>query len=132
MVDLEEYRRIVEGAPDAIIVAGRDGTIRIWNSAAERIFGHAAAEVAGQSLDVIIPERLRDAHWKGYDASLASGTTKYSGQVLTTRSVHKDGRKIYVDLSFALLKDTAGDVTGVMAMARDVTARHLASRATPP
>jgi PAS domain-containing protein len=45
----------IEQGPDAIIVAGRDGAIKVWNRGAETIFGYAAAEVLGKSLDVILP-----------------------------------------------------------------------------
>ncbi len=119
---------IVEQLPVSIIVADRDGVIRVWNRASEALFGYGAAEAIGQSLDLIIPEHLRKAHWDGYDRSLASGTTKYAGQVMTTRAVHKDGRKLYVDFSFGMLKDADGNVTAAMAVGRDVTARFLADR----
>ncbi|HET9470554.1 MAG TPA: PAS domain S-box protein, partial [Usitatibacter sp.] len=60
------FRAIVEQAPVSVILADRGGVIRAWNRASEALFGFAAAEVLGRSLDVIIPERLREAHWKGY------------------------------------------------------------------
>ena len=123
------FRAIVDQAPVSIILADREGVIRAWNRASESLFGFAAAEVLGRSLDVIIPERLREAHWKGYDRSLASGETKYAGRVMTTRAVHKDGRKLYVDFSFGMLKDAAGAVVGAMAVGRDATERHLAQQA---
>jgi len=53
------FQAIVEQAPDAIIFADREGAIRVWNRGAEAVFGYAAAEVLGNSLDVIIPERNR-------------------------------------------------------------------------
>jgi PAS domain S-box-containing protein len=109
---------IVEQAPDAIVFADRDGTIRIWNSAAERLFGYRAQEVVGASLDVIIPERLRRAHWDGFRKAVDTGRTKYAGRALTTRSVHKDGSKVYVDMTFGLVKDAAGSVLGALAIAR--------------
>lgn len=56
---------LVEQAPDALIFADRDGVIRVWNRAAERTFGHRATEAIGQTLDIIIPESLREAHWRG-------------------------------------------------------------------
>ena len=56
---------IVEQAADATIFADRDGAIRARNRRAEALFGYASAEVPGSSLDVIIPERLRRAHWEG-------------------------------------------------------------------
>jgi PAS domain S-box-containing protein len=123
------YRMIVEQAPDAMIVSDAQGAIVLWNRSAERIFGHSSAEVLGKSLDVIIPERLRAAHWTAFDKSLATGTTKYAGQVLTTRSMHKDGRTLYVDLAFALVKDGSGAVSAVLATARDCTAAYLEQKA---
>jgi PAS domain S-box-containing protein len=123
------YEAIVDQAPDAIIYADRDGAIRVWNRSAEAIFGHPAAEVLGESLDVIIPEQLRKAHWQGFDKALETATTKYAGRVLTTRSVHKDGRRLYVDLGFALVRDSLGNIVGVLAVARDCTERYLAEKA---
>jgi len=45
--------------------------------------------------------------------------------MLTTRSVHKDGSKLYVDLSFGLIRDEAGAIAGALAVGRDCTARHI-------
>jgi PAS domain S-box-containing protein len=59
---------------DAIIGADGDGMIRFWNPGAERIFGHTAADAIGQSLDLIIPERLRRRHWEGYHGHDSNGT----------------------------------------------------------
>ncbi|HET9685123.1 MAG TPA: PAS domain S-box protein [Gemmatimonadaceae bacterium] len=123
------FEALVEQLPVSVILADREGLIRVWNRASEAIFGFTAKEVLGRSLDVIIPEHLRQAHWDGYNRSLASGQTKYSGRVMTTRAVHKDGRKLYVDFSFAMLKDVSGAVVGAMATGRDITERYLAERA---
>jgi PAS domain S-box-containing protein len=120
---------IVEQCPDAMIFADREGVIRLWNRAAEALFGYSAAEALGSSLDVIIPERLRGAHWAGYRRAIAAGETKYGNRALTTRSARKDGGKLYVELSFALVKDGDGMVTGALATARDGTERYLASQA---
>lgn len=110
-------------APDAVIFADREGVIRAWNPAAARVFGFTPEEALGQSLDIIIPEQFREAHWKGYDRALAAGETKYSGQALPTRSQRKDGTVIYVELTFAIVHDHAGEVIGALAHARDITER---------
>ena len=112
------FQSVVEQAPDVIIFADREGVIRIWNHAAEAMFGYQASEVVGKSLDVIIPERLRAAHWKGFDHAFASGETKYGGRAMTTRATHKDGSKVYVDMSFGLVRDQGGAVVGALAIAR--------------
>jgi PAS domain S-box-containing protein len=124
----ERDRAVAEQLPGAVIFAGCDGTIEVWNRGAETLFGYPAAEALGKSLDLIIPERFRSAHWEGFRRAVASGETRYAGRTLTTRSVTRDGAKIYVDLSFALVKDSAGGVIGVLALALDATARQLAAR----
>lgn len=123
------FRAIVDQAPDAIIFSDHEGVIRVWNRAAEVIFGYCAAEVIGQSLDVIVPERFRAAHWSGFRRAIDAGQTKYGNRVLTTRSTHKNGSKLYVDMSFGLVKTDAGAVVGALAVARDCTARHLTAAA---
>jgi PAS domain S-box-containing protein len=121
-------RAVIEHVADAIIFADREGLIRVWNAGAEAVFGYAAGEVLGRRLDVLIPERLRAAHWAAFDKAIATLQQKYGRESMTTRSVHKDGSDLYVDLSFALVKDEAGQVLGSVAMARDITSRFLAER----
>ena len=130
--DAAPYRHILAHTPDALIFADPQGVIRVWNPGAEAVFGFSAAEALGQSLDLIIPERLRPAHWKGFHRAMARGTTSHGAEVRTTRGAHKDGRKLYVDMSFGVVKDDAGAVLGSVAMARDVTERHLAAVAAQP
>ncbi len=114
---------IVDQAPDAIIFADRDGIVRLWNSGAERIFGHTAADVIGGTLDIIIPERMVQAHNNGFNHAVSTGEMKYVNKVLTTRSMHKDGSRLYVDMSFGLVRDKDGNVLGALAVARDITER---------
>lgn len=120
---------ILDQAKDALVYAGTDGTIARWNAAAAALFGFDAAEAIGQSIDLIIPERLRAAHWAGFDKAIAGGTTRLAGRPTLTRAVHKSGRKLYVEMTFALVKDDAGKVVGSVAIARDVTERVEKERA---
>ena len=113
---------LVRHAPDAIIFADREGLIRVWNEAAERLFGFAASEVVGKSLDLIIPERLRTAHWNGFHKAIDTGETRLAGRAVMTRSVHRDGGKLYVDVSFSLVRDAAGAIVGALAIARPAAA----------
>ena len=122
------HRAIIEESSDAIIYADRAGLIRLWNRGAELLFGHTPAEALGQRLDLIIPERLQRAHWEGFQRALDTGEGKYRDRVLTTRSVHKSGSTLYVDLGFGLVKDASGTVIGAFAVGRDCTARYTAER----
>ena len=114
---------ILEQTADAIIYSNRQGMIERWNVAAVAMFGYTAPEALGQSLDLIIPEHLRAAHWRGFEAAMASGTTRLHGRPTLTRALHKSGSKLYVEMSFALVADAAGAVLGSVAMVRDVTER---------
>jgi len=120
--------RILDQVADALIYADRSGTIRRWNRASTTLFGFTANDALGQSLDLIIPEHLRGAHWKGFDRALESGTMKLAGRPTLTRALHKDGRKLYIEMTFALVKDEGGAVLGSVAMARDVTERVMRER----
>ena len=114
---------ILEQMADALIYADRNGVIQRWNRAAESIFGFGADEAIGQSLDIIIPEHLRAAHWRGFDAAISSGATRLHGRPTVTRGLHKSGSKLYLEMSFALVADATTGVLGSVAVARDVTER---------
>ena len=123
------HRRIVEQTTDAVIFADREGLIRIWNRGAEAVFGFPAAEALGQSLDILIPEELRKRHWEGYNRAIEAGRTRLGSRVLVTRGLHRDGSRLYVDLSFAVIVDDGGRAEGALAVGRNVTERYLADRA---
>ena len=56
---------LLQTSSDAIVVSDAEGRIVFWNPGAARIFGFDAVEAVGQSLDLIIPEKLRARHWQG-------------------------------------------------------------------
>jgi PAS domain S-box-containing protein len=128
-IEPELLQKLVEKSPDGVVFAGADGMIRVWNAAAERIFGFSAQEALGQSLDLIIPERFRERHWAGYDRALADGETKYKGKVMPTRSMRKDGTAIYIEMGFAIIKDGQGKAIGAVATVRDITERFQREKA---
>lgn len=119
---------LVEQSPDAIVFADTAGAIRVWNAAAERVFGFAGRDALGKNLDIIVPERFREAHWRGFERALAEGVTKYVGRSLPTRSMRSDGTQIYVELSFAIILDANGVALGALAHARDITERFEKER----
>jgi PAS domain S-box-containing protein len=82
--NLELFRLIVDQGPDAVVFANPEGKIHIWNNAAAELFGYLRKEAIGQSLDIIIPDRLRQAHWEGFGTAMASGYTKLG------KTCHKD------------------------------------------
>ena len=116
--------RLVAGCPEAIIYADAQGRIRFWNDAASRIFGYRETETLGESLDLIIPERLRDRHWQGYEQVMKGGQSRYgAGDLLAVPARHKDGRQISVEFTILPLHDDTGAMLGIAAFLRDVTER---------
>lgn len=119
----EACQKIIEGSQEAIIFADREGIIQLWNAGAEAMFGYRVEEAIGQSLDVIIPERLRSRHWEGYRQVMKTGVTRYGQEVLAVPAVRKDGRRISLEFTIVLLRNGTGELIGTAALLRDVTAR---------
>jgi PAS domain S-box-containing protein len=122
------FRRVVEEMPEAVVFADREGVVRLWNRGAETIFGYSASEALGQSLDLIIPERFRARHWDGYRQVMATGVTSYGQRLLAVPAIRKDGQRISIEFSIALLNDERGERAGALAIVWDVTARWQAER----
>lgn len=124
-IDLAAF---VASAADAIVIADRDGRVVLWNAGAEKLFGYGAAEALGESLDLIIPERFRARHWAGFRATMETGQTRHAGAVLQVPASHRDGRRMSIAFTVALLTDAEGRVTGIGAILRDDTARWQTER----
>ena len=118
-------QQIVEKAADAVIFADKEGIIRLWNSGAESIFGYSADEVLSQSLDLIVPEKLRDRHWEGYRRVMATGKTKYGKETLAVPATKKGDNRISIEFTIVLLTNDSGEPLGTAAIIRDVTERWL-------
>jgi PAS domain S-box-containing protein len=115
---------------DAVVAADRDGIIRFWNPGAERIFGHSEDEALGRSLDLIIPERLRQRHWDGYRHTMETGQSRYGeGEMLSVPALRRDGATISVEFTIVPLKSDSGEMTGIIAIMRDATTRFEEVRA---
>jgi PAS domain S-box-containing protein len=126
VVDLSELlpNALLSTRADAIVAADREGVIRFWNPGAERIFGHRAADAIGQSLDLIIPERLRQRHWAGYGRTMQTGESRYGdGDMLSVPARRNDGATVSIEFTIVPLKDEAGHMVGMAAIMRDVTER---------
>ncbi len=128
-METQIYREILEQAPDAVLFADREGIIRIWNSGAHAMFGFSAEQALGQSLDLIIPEKLRARHWEGYHQVMKTGQTRYGKDLLSVPALHQKGNQLSSEFSIVMLKDREGGVLGVAAIMRDVTARRQQERA---
>lgn len=116
-------RTLLADVPDAVIYADRAGTIRFWNAGAERIFGFSKFEAIGRSLDIIIPERLRQRHWDGYARMMQTGQSRYGAdELLSVPAVSKAGESLSIQFTVAPVRNNAGDLIGIVALLRNITA----------
>ena len=112
--------------PDALVIVNRDGVIAYWSPGAERIFGLASDHAVGETLDLIIPERLRERHWSGFERTIASGQSRYGpSDLLAVPALRADGTTISIEFSIAIMPVGDGSGQGyVAALIRDVSERR--------
>jgi PAS domain S-box-containing protein len=109
---------LITGSPLAIITLDADGSVRLWNPAAEHIFGWTAEEVVGSPVPIIPQDRSEEFRMHR-EASLP-------GEVITdfeTQWLRSDGTLVDVRLSSAPLRDAHGTITGILAFIADLTER---------
>ncbi|MFM0593727.1 PAS domain-containing protein [Paraburkholderia dilworthii] len=128
MQSVIDFKQLANAIGDAIVISDARGNIEFWNPAAERMFGFTQEEAIGHSLDLIIPERLRGRHWDGYHKTMASGETRYGNDVLRVPAMHKDGRALSIAFTVALLHSPQNELSGIVAVIRDETARFQEDR----
>jgi PAS domain S-box-containing protein len=110
---------IVASSDDAIVSKDLNGVVMSWNAAAERIFGYAAAEVVGRSIQLIIPaERLSEEN-------LVLDRVRRGEVVEHFETVRrrKDGSDVHISLTVSPIRDATGAIVGASKIARDVTER---------
>jgi len=121
-----KFRSVMESAIDAIISGDAEGMIRSWNSAATALFGFTENEVIGQPIDLIIPERYKEAHQKGIHRVSSGGPSHVIGKTVELAAVRKDGSEFPVELSLATwFLDEERYYTGII---RDISERKQAEQ----
>jgi diguanylate cyclase (GGDEF)-like protein/PAS domain S-box-containing protein len=119
---------ILNIAKEAIISVDQSQRIIIFNKGAEEIFGYSAGETLGQSLDLLIPERLREAHRSHVAVFSASGvTSKPMGDLMEVFGLRKNGEEFPAEASISKL-ETDGDPVYTVVL-RDITDRKRAQEA---
>jgi PAS domain S-box-containing protein len=120
-------RSIVQSASDAIILADAEGRILSWNKGAERIFGYAEPEVAGFSMEYLMPQGYRDWHRVAIERQRLSGNSPIVGRTIELEGLRKDGSSFPIELSLASW--TAAEGTFFTGIIRDITERKAAVKA---
>ncbi len=118
--------RVVEAAPDAIVVVNQSGRIAIINRQTERLFGYTREELLGQSVDVLIPPRLRGSHPGHRERFFGEPRVRGMGTGLDLWALRKDGTEFPVEISLSPLH--TGDQMLVSSAIRDITERKQLER----
>ncbi len=130
VMDGDDFAALVRSLADAVVIADAAGTITFWNDAATRLFGWSADDALGGSLELIIPERLRERHWAGFERVMATGHTEYGDRLLEVPALHRDGRRLSIAFTVTLLRREGATVPhAIAAVLRDDTERWQERRA---
>jgi PAS domain S-box-containing protein len=112
---------LLDTAPDAMVVVGPDGRIRFVNLQTEILFGYSRAELLGEHLDLLIPERFRPRHTTHLERFFASPGSRPMGSGLQLFGRRKDGSELPIEVSLSPLRLPQG--TTVSASIRDISER---------
>ncbi|MEL7728549.1 EAL domain-containing protein [Citromicrobium bathyomarinum] len=114
--------KVVQETTDAIIAADRAGRIVLLNRAAEELFGHAAEDALGESIEMLMPQRFRHGHQRKVDNAANGGPTRLLNTFVELPIKTADGREIETEVSLAPWGE-AGASGGFAAIFRDITDR---------
>jgi len=124
--ELAAHTALIDLAPDAMVGIGRDGLIVLANAQVEAMFGYAREELLGQPIQVLVPERFRDAHRSHRAGYFADPRTRPMGAGLELFGCRRDGSEFPAEISLSSIE--ADDGTLAIAAIRDVSERVVAAR----
>ncbi|MGH2653452.1 MAG: hybrid sensor histidine kinase/response regulator [Actinomycetota bacterium] len=125
--DERRFQAVAENTPDAIVTVSSDSVITYFNRGAETMFGYEMAEVVGQQVTMLMPERYRRPHREGMARYLASGEAHVLGKTVELAGRRQDGSEFPLELS--LSSWSTGEGISFIASIRDITARKEADEA---
>ncbi|HSN04765.1 MAG TPA: PAS domain S-box protein [Nitrospira sp.] len=126
-VSEERFRTVIGTTPDAVVLADRNGNILLWNQAATRLFGYTEADVLGQSLTMLMPQRYREAHQAGMTRVGATGEAHVVGRTVELHGLRNDGTEFPLELSLGVGQSPLG--TFYSGIIRDITRRKQVEEA---
>jgi PAS domain S-box-containing protein len=115
------FRAAVESAPSGMVMIDHDGKIELVNRETERLFGYSREELLGKSIELLVPQRLREGHPGHRAAFFASPQTRAMGAGRDLYGVRKDGTEVPVEIGLNPIETDEG--LFVLASVVDISAR---------
>jgi PAS domain S-box-containing protein len=120
------FRALLEAAPDAVVIANKQGRIELVNAQTERLFGYPRDRLVGQPIEILVPERFQGRHVGHREGYLAEPRVRSMGEGLELYGRRADGSEFPVAISLSPVEIAEGAL--VIAAIRDVTERHRTER----
>jgi PAS domain S-box-containing protein len=120
------FRRLLEAAPDAMVIVDRQGRIVLANEEAEKVFGYTRAELLGQPLEMLVPERFRERHVQSRHAFAGCPHVRAMGAGPELYGRRKDGSEFQAEISLGPIQTEEGLL--VSSAIRDITERKRVER----
>jgi PAS domain S-box-containing protein len=120
----ERFRMVVEAAPNAMLMADRDRRITLVNRNAEALFGYSRAELLGQPLELLIPQRFRERHPELVANYFAAPQARAMGAGRELYGLRKDGSEVPIEIGLNPIETSIGLFT--LASIIDITERKRA------
>ena len=124
---MERAAALLEAAPDPVVIVDREGRIALVNARTEVAFGYPRAELLGQPVEILIPERLHSAHVAQRVPYQENPSPREIGAGRDLFARRKDGSEFAIDVSLSPLAMPEGPL--VISTVRDVTKRKQAEEA---
>ena len=116
------FRGLLEAAPDGMVIVNRDGAIVLVNAQVEKLFGYQRAELVGEPVEILVPDRYSGMHMAFRNGYVSEPRTRPMGLAGDLHARRKDGSEFPIEVTLSPLETDEGLL--VSAAVRDISERR--------